>query len=114
MRFGTWKVRSLFRAVSITAAARKLTRYNLDLVGLQKVKWDKGGTARAGDYNYSYIKGNRNQLLVTGFLVHHRIVSAVKRVECVNDRVTYTVLIGRWCNIMVLKMHAPSTEKSDD
>jgi len=28
-------------------------RYKLDLVGVQEVRWDKGGTVRAGDYNFS-------------------------------------------------------------
>ena len=50
----------------------------------------------------------------TGFLVHHRIVSEVKRVEFVSDRVSYIALKGRWCNIMVLSVRAPSEEKSDD
>jgi hypothetical protein len=49
-----------------------------------------------------------------GFFVHHRIVSAVKRVEFVGDRVSYMVLRGRWCNIIVVDVHAPSEDKSDD
>jgi len=38
MRFGTWDVRSLYRAGSLTAAARKLARYKLDLVDVQEVR----------------------------------------------------------------------------
>jgi exonuclease III len=37
MRFGTWNVRSLYRASSLIAAARELVRYKLDLVGMQEV-----------------------------------------------------------------------------
>jgi hypothetical protein len=46
--------------------------------------------------------------------VHQRIVSAIKRVEFVSDRMSYMVLRGRWCNIIVLNVHAPTEEKNDD
>jgi hypothetical protein len=44
--------------------------------------------------------------------VHHRIISAIKRVEFISDRVPYTVLRGRWCNI-VLNVHEKSEYESD-
>jgi exonuclease III len=60
MRFGTWNVRSLYRAGSLTTVASELARCKLDLVGVQEVGWDKKGTVRAGDYNFFYRKGNKN------------------------------------------------------
>ena len=50
----------------------------------------------------------------TVYFVHYTIVSAVKKVEFVSGRVLYIVLRGRWCNIIVLNVQAPSEEKSDD
>jgi hypothetical protein len=44
---GTWNVRSLYRAGSLTAAARELAGNKLDLVGVQEVRWGKEDT-RAG------------------------------------------------------------------
>jgi len=54
MRFGSWIVRSLYRAGSFTATARKLARYKLDLAGVQYVRCDKGGTLLTGDYIFFY------------------------------------------------------------
>jgi hypothetical protein len=47
MGFGAWNVRSLYRGGSLTAAAKKLATYKLDLVGVQKFRWDREGTVRA-------------------------------------------------------------------
>jgi len=44
------------------------------------------------------------------FFVRHRIISGVKRIEVVSDRVSYIVLRGCWCNVIVLNAHAPSEE----
>jgi exonuclease III len=56
MRFGTWNVRSLNRSGSFMTVARELATYKLDLVGVQEIRWDKGGTVRAGDYIFSMEK----------------------------------------------------------
>jgi hypothetical protein len=42
MRFGTWNVRELYGTFLLTAAARELARYKLDIVSVQVVRWDKG------------------------------------------------------------------------
>ena len=64
MRFGTWNVRSLYRSRSITTVVRELARYKLDLVGVQEVRWDEGGTARAKDY--TFFLGKRERKSSTG------------------------------------------------
>ena len=34
--------------------------------------------------------------------------------EFISDGMSYIVLRGRWCNIVVLNVHEPREEKSDD
>jgi hypothetical protein len=41
----------------------KLPKYKLDFVGVQEVKWDKGGSEPADDYTFCYGNGSANQQL---------------------------------------------------
>jgi hypothetical protein len=47
-----------------------------------------------------------------GFFLHHRITSAVKTVQTVNNMILYIVLKG--CYNTVPNLHAPTKDKSDD
>jgi exonuclease III len=113
MRFSTWNVRSLYRIGSLKTVARELGKYKLDLVGVQ-VRWEKHGTERAEDYTFCYGQGNGDHQLGTGFFVHKKIISAVRRVEFIWDRMSYVILRGHWCNIIVLNVHAPCEDHGDD
>ena len=74
-------------------------------MGVQEVRWAKEGTVRAWDYNFFYGKGNENHQLGKGFFVHFRLVSTVKRIEFVSDRLSYIVLKGCWLHIIVVNVH---------
>ena len=113
MKIGSWNVRRFYRAGSFKAAARELGRYKLDVVVVHEVRWDKGGSVTTGDFDFFYRKGNENHQLGTGFFVHRRIVSALKRVEFASDRLSYIVLGGRWRNNIVVNVRATSEKKCD-
>jgi hypothetical protein len=94
MRSGIWKVRGLYRSGSLTTVARELARYKLDLVGVQKVKRNKGGRVRTGYYISGYYslflwKKKRKPSVANRIFVHHRLISTVKRVDFVSDRMSY-------------------------
>jgi hypothetical protein len=105
MRFGTQNVRSLYRADSLVTVTKELSKYKLYSVGVH-VRWKGGGTELAGEYTFSYGKGNGNHELGTSFFVHKKIVLAVKSFESVSDRMSYIILTGHWGHIIVLNVHA--------
>jgi hypothetical protein len=55
MRFGIRNVKSLYRAGSLVTASKELSKYSLDLVGVQEVGWEGGGT------KHTFFYGNRNK-----------------------------------------------------
>jgi hypothetical protein len=62
--------------------ARELARYKLDLVGVREVRWDKGDTVRAVDYNFFYGKEKRQSSIRNRIFEHHTIVSAGESRVC--------------------------------
>jgi exonuclease III len=94
MRFGTWNVRSLYRIRSLKTVLREFRNYKLDLVDVQEVRWEKGGTEQPEDYTFLYEQGNGDHQLGIGFFVHKKTVPAVRRVEFIGDRMSYTILRG--------------------
>jgi hypothetical protein len=45
--------------------------------------------------------------------VHKRIITAVKRVQFVSDRMPYIILVSSWCHIIGLNVQAPTEDKID-
>jgi hypothetical protein len=61
---------------------KQISKYSLDLVEICEVRWNRGGSEPAGEYMFFYGMGNENHELGTGFFVHKRVISAVKRKGC--------------------------------
>jgi hypothetical protein len=51
----------------LKTVAREVEKYKLELMGVQEVRWEKGGTERAEDYTFLYGEGNEDNQLGTGF-----------------------------------------------
>jgi hypothetical protein len=84
-----------------------LARYKLDLVGVQEIRWDRGGTVRAGGYNFFVWKTKRKSPI--GKRIFMYTTDWYRQLREKN-----LLLRDRWCNIIVLNVHAPSEEECDE
>jgi hypothetical protein len=57
MRFGTWNGRSVYTIGLLKTIERELWKCKLDLVGVQEVRWEKGGTERPEGCIFSVDRG---------------------------------------------------------
>jgi hypothetical protein len=68
---GTWNVRSLYRSGSLSRAARELSRYKLDIVGVCRLGETKGAQLEQGIMFFIYsiyvYTDNENHQFGTGF-----------------------------------------------
>jgi hypothetical protein len=62
-----WKLQRQESPGYLKTVSRELAKYKLDLVGVQEVRWDKGGTEPADDYTCFYGNGNADHHLGTRF-----------------------------------------------
>jgi hypothetical protein len=106
MRFGTWSLMSSYRAGSLMTVLRELSKYKL-----VEVQWEGGGSEPTGEYIFFGRKGSENHELGIGFFVQKKIMSAVRRVEFISDRMPYIILRGYWFRMSVLNIHAPKEDK---
>jgi hypothetical protein len=80
MRFGISNVRTLYREGFLMTVSRELSKYKLDLVGVQ-VRWEGGGTEPAGECTFFYGKENENHELGTGFFFIKELYQQLRRLS---------------------------------
>jgi exonuclease III len=57
MRFGTWNVRSMYRAGSVRIVREDISKYKLDVVRIQEVRWDGVALNEQANILFSVEKG---------------------------------------------------------
>ena len=79
------------------------------LGGTERAQWEHGIIIFSMEKEMRTITLEQDSLYTTEYYQQLREYSFF-----FSDKVSYIVLRGRWCNIIVLNVHAPSEEKSGD
>ena len=73
-------------------------------MGAQEARWGQiWGCTRRG-YAFFYVKSYENHQLGQDFFLRNRITSAVKKLDFVDGRMSYTVIRSGMCDIIVLNL----------
>ncbi|PSN29055.1 hypothetical protein C0J52_27129 [Blattella germanica] len=90
---GTWNDRTLYSSGALEILTRELDRTGLDIVALQEVRWPGEGNQKSGKCTL-YYGGATKPEFGTGFLVRRSILSAIRDIKFVSDRISYIILKG--------------------
>jgi exonuclease III len=59
MRPGRWNVRGLYRAGSLMSVAKEVSKYKLDIVGVQEVRWAEVALNQQTNIHFCMERGMR-------------------------------------------------------
>jgi hypothetical protein len=107
MIFRLWNISSLHRAGSLMRVSREQSKYKLDLVGVQEVRWEGGGTKPAGEYTFFYGKGMRIMNYVQYFFF---ALAKVRERLAVNTQRSHRFQMERF-NLKKLTFNSQTFEK---
>ena len=110
---GTWNVRSLYRPGAFQSMVGEVERYGVEVVALQETRWAGEGSLNAGSYTLHY-GGSEIHSLGIGFMINRKILSAVKDIKFINERLGLLVVQGRWYKIAIINVHAPTEDKDGE
>jgi hypothetical protein len=104
MRFCTWNVRSLYRAGLLMTVVKEISKYKLDLVWVQKVRWGRGGTRPAGDNIFFYGKGHEDHEFLTCLTMERLTIRWISGLFMFLSASTFVEAVPYFC---LLCVHTP-------
>ena len=109
---GTWNVRSMNQG-KLEVVKQEMTRVNVDILGVSKLKWTGMGEFNSDDH-YIYYCGQesltRNGVAI---IVNKRVQNAVLGCNLKNDRRISVRFQGKPFNITVIQVYAPTSKAEE-
>lgn len=114
MIFGTWNIRTMMQAGKMHEIAVELSRYKLDVVALQEIRWKDAGVIEKKNYALFYSgTPSRSGQKGTGFWINRKTRSKVLGFEPINERICKLRIKGKFNNISLICVYAP-TEANEE
>ena len=112
---GTWNVKSMNQG-KLEVVKEEMARMNIDILGISKLKWTGKGEFKSDDHYIYYINiCGQESLRRNGvaIMVNKRVQKAVLGCNLKNDRMISVRFQGKPCNIIVIKVYAPTSNAEE-
>ena len=96
MRFGTWNIRTLYRAGAAEELTQELVEYTMDITAIQEIRWPGEGTLEQNGMIIIYGGNTQNKHeLGTGFVIKKELWGNILNFKAVNDMISKLRIKGR-------------------
>ena len=102
MNQGKWEV-----------AKQEMTRVNVDILGISKLKWTGIGEFNSDDHYVYYCRQEYLRRNGVAIIVNKRVRNAVLGCNLKNDRMVSVCLQGKPFNITVIQVYAPTSNAEE-
>ena len=109
---GTWNVRSMNQG-KLEMAKKEMTRVNIDIPGISKLRWTEIGEFNSDDHYIYYCGQETPRRNGVAIMVNKRVQNAVLGCNLKNDRVISVCFQGKPFNIPVIQVYAPTSNTEE-
>lgn len=98
------------RPGKLAEVAEEVLKYRFEIVALQEIRWQGSGRMDKREYTLLY----SGPVTRTGFIISRSMREHLLEFDPVNERICKMRIKGKFRNVSLLSVHAPTEEKSDD
>ncbi|KAI4458826.1 endonuclease/exonuclease/phosphatase superfamily [Holotrichia oblita] len=110
-KIGTWNIQGSNQDADKLHLLREiLKQYKIDFCAVQEMKRKEGVTIEIGDY-ILMTSGCEDAVFGVGIMIHKKWKAKIKKFEPVSSRISLTRVKGKYRNITLINVHAPTEGK---
>lgn len=113
LNFATWNVRTLYRPGALEELKEQATKYKIDLIALQEVRWPNTGFIQHRTHSMFHT-ASKGGLFGTGFLVYKSLRDNIIDFQPISETLCTLRLRGKFYNVSIVNAHAPTEDKDDN
>jgi endonuclease/exonuclease/phosphatase family metal-dependent hydrolase len=115
MYIGTWNVMAVLKTGKMNEIADEMLKTQLQIIALQELRWKGVGQINKTKYTLLQLQSpQKTGQLGTGFMIRNEIKKNILSFEPYNERLCKLRIKGKFNNLSIISVNAPTEEKSDE